>query len=612
MDRSSAMAEARRLEDELLQASERIRDVGSTDSLAGWLVEVLKKDRELARQFALPTDPKVTKALLVLLETASSLRTPLVTLLAQRTSAFIATIHDIAEHPFSSDRVSTVEENMKGVVDLLADYEVNYDRRKTIPLVAESLREHRTNIYKISPQESDLRVTLRAFYEDDARDDVEAIDFLLEFVLRELLEEVRRPGHLPQPRHSWWAVQTLFCEGRLDWLQGKRPSLNKVVAHLVSQLEYRPSRELDYTSFVPELYSAANEELWAAINGCKVLSSGRAWLLTEANARGVLKRVRQGVSGVLSQQGYSNLKLTQSRLILLYEALIYEDLQTALRMATAPQLDLAGACIGIRYYEESVTRRFAEIKTQLANLLQAPTRWDRGTLSSMLLSGGPGQGKSELIRQLVDEFEGLVTARGFAFDAAQFAAGKELIKESDLTSALDWPGSDETVFCRVFDEIDKANFDFFAHFLALLETPDANRKTIWLFAQSSQSTFEDLKEQALREQKMSMRDFLTRIQLGHIDMPSLKFSPAQKVYSSLGLAKGTDSGLRNAQRELILELTQRADVQTNRDLKRIVTNECEVDDGIVRLKEASVFSLGDYLIESKRIRPRRSPLRVRF
>jgi hypothetical protein len=612
MHRADLLAEVRRLEDELLRASERIREVGTNDSLAGWLIKVLKSDDELARQFALPTEPKVTKALLVLLETDSAIQTPLITLLAQRVSAFVATIRDIAKHPLSSSRVSAIAENTREFVELLNRYEVNYDRRKTIPLVAESLKEHRSHIYKSSPRESDLRVALRAFYEDKEREEVEGVDFLLDFVMSELLEEVRHPGHLPQPRHAWWAVQTLLQEGRTEWLNTQRSSLNKVVAHLLSQVEYRPSRELDYTSFVPELHSRDNEDLWAAINGCKILSGDRAWILNQANSSQIVKKLWHCVSGVLSgNQGYSNLKLVQSRLILLYEALIYLDLQATLRLATARTLDLGIARIGIRYYDPAVIDRFRELEGRMAGLLEEPSRWVRGTLSSAIISGAPGQGKSELATQLIAEFGDLATAHGFEFDALQLAIGKEVRDEDDLAAALSWEGKEGTIYCRMLDEVDKAQFDVYAQFLSLLET-ETDKRTIWLFAQSAQPTFEQLRQDAEREGPRSLRDFLTRMQLGHVDVPSLAYSAVQKIYSALGMSKAINPGLAEVQRELLLELVRRTDVETNRDLMRIVAAECEVEDGLVRLKTPPARSLSDYLIGSKRVAPRKKSLKVLF
>lgn len=585
-----------RCEQELLEASTRIRSIKHADTMVGWITEVLETNEILSKQLHLPTDEGVKNALLTILKSDSQLKHPIVTLLAQRIAAFVATAKDVARHPLCSEHLTALEKNCQLLLGLLGQYQLNYEHRKTVKLIKDALKGQRLHIYKSTSQETDLRVALRAFYEDSNRDDKASVLYVLEFILQQLVQEVRKPGHISQPRHAWWAVHTLFKEGSSNWIKANGTKLNKVIQHLLAKIEYVPSRDMDFTSIVPELHSPENEQIWMAINAIGVYIGSNAQFLTEANSRRMAERIEDSIKTILQDNPHlRDLKYLQSRMMLLYESLYYYGLRFAIGLTKRTVLDLSQKTVGKLYYTSAVVDKATAIKAKVEDLIKNTQNWTRATLSSVLLCGAAGQGKSELGIQLIEEIRRISEKGGKRFLTHVYSIGKDIKNEAELLDCLACLKCKEDaglVRCVMFDEFDKADFNFCAPFLPHLEEPAKVPVTFWLFAQSKKGTSEELKNYAEGLENKSLRDFLTRLLLGSIDMPHIKFSVEQRICTAIGMVKTQHLTLKGIQPNVITGLAQWPNLTNNRDIRRIVSNELSVVGDVITLKSDKQKSAG--------------------
>ena len=602
-----------RLEDEILSTTEAIAAIKHIDSMAGWLVEVLLKDARLARALGLPTAPPVSKAVLTLLRTESELRHPLTTLVAQRTAAFISTLREIYAHPLARDDVRTIAEHISVLEGLVEHYQLNYKHRKTVRAVAQALAGRRMHLLKVSPQEPDLRVALRAFYEDPSREDRAAVDALLGFALEELLAEAKRPGHIGQPRHAWWALFTVIKEASPDWIAAQAADVNRAAKQLLSRGEYVPGKDVDYTSVVPDLHSPENEQPWVAINALRILDSANSTVLRKPTSEAIALLANDTVNDLLLRpNAFSNLKLAQTRLLLLYEAANHRTLRYTLNVASKASFTLTPMKVGTAFFEAPVAAGVAELVAKVDVFVRSPRQWKRPTLTSVMISGAAGQGKSELALQLIAELRDSAIRAGVRFDAHMLAIGRDIESRQDLDervlkiAALKEPL--DVVRCFFVDEIDKASFDVFAPLLTVLEDSAGVPVTIWVFAQSKAPTFAELQAHADRLESKSMRDFLTRMLLGQLDLPHVKYSPEQKLCTLVGMAKNRDASVCQLERDLVVELLRRPDIRNSRDILRALTEACEVRDQCLYLKTEPHRRLADYPVR----RPRNDRLNLKF
>jgi hypothetical protein len=582
-DRNKIASEVVRLEDDLLAYSQRIAQIKSADSFSNWIIDVLDRDQLLARQLRLPCDSPARKALLTLLSTSSELNHPLTVLLAQRTSAFIATIRDVYRHPLRGHRLDSLSDNLQTLTQLLHRYQTNYEHKKTIRLVAHALRDHRLHLFKTNPNEPDLRVILRAFYEDPNRDELEAKSELLEFTLDQLSKDARKARQIFQPRHIWWGVATIFKEATPAWAHERRQALNLVIRSNLGETDYAPRKDLDFSSIVPELHSPENEEMWVAINAIGTYLSPLASVISRSNVARLSAKISQDIDYFLKRPPVaSDLKLLQSRLMLFYEAARYDSFRASLRLAMASTFKLAERRIGRYYFAAEVTQRASAVIRRLSELAAKPKLWTKPTISSLLVSGAAGQGKSELVLQLVDELKEALT---LPLHHEFFSVGRDITTTEELNKALDEIVACAHPFqCYAFDEFDKAQFDFYGPFLPLLEF-ESPQKRIFIFSQSTAPAFEDLKQLAEGRQSKTMRDFLTRMQLGGLDIPHLKYCPEQRLLTTIGMARSREGEFEGIERETAFSLLNRSELLNNRQILTVASSELTVTQSILSLKQ---------------------------
>lgn len=569
MNQADIQASTLLAESELLELSQSIRKIGHLDTLNGWIAQVIRNEPKLARHLHFPSDPDCKSALLTLVERPSPLSTPIVHLLAERITIFVSHLRELNSHIMRGPTLEPLLENIEQMEKLFRSYRNRFARPKTISSVFEAINSRRLHLYKERRDEPDLRVALRAFYEDADRMDRAAIVGILEFVLSLLANE--SGGHLSQPRHVWWALLTMFKEGDEAWLHDNRKKLSAIIRHWISLEHYAPRDDKGFTTVTPELDSITNERAWVTINAMRLIVREIETTFSSQLIKRIHTLIQTNLSIILSEPLEESLKHLSSRQILLYDAAVYFNRRRAFQLASRRALHLHPNRIGKYFYEDSVASKFAEISKLAEGLVINPKSWIKRTLSSLLISGSAGQGKSEFAVQLAHEFSHVAKRHKIGFSQILYSIGTEVKSQDDLSKVLvelsRLPG-ERGVRVVIFDEFDKANFDFFTPFLPFLEDGTVNRSmiTFFLFAQSTYPTCAIFKSVAEKSTQKATRDFLTRLQLGAVDLPDIRISPEQRLTTVLGMAKNDQPKLRRISKGCLLYFSCKDSFSSNRDL----------------------------------------------
>lgn len=582
MQKRNIQTEILNTEKKLLDISEKVFAINDIDTMNDWIVKVLNEKNDLAKNFHLPTNPQIKKALLTLIQNSSLLTHPIVNLLSKRISAFIATIGDLYNHPLRGAKLKPFLSNFEPLIKQVKKYNDNFEHSKSIKLISDALKANRLHIYKSSPKEPDLRVALRAFYEDKTRNQSEAIKSILDFVLSQLIKHEKQSGFISQPRHSWWAVLTLFAEADETWLTKNKPQLNKIIRHLINEVEYSPRADTDFASIVPELDSIYNEKTWVTINAIRLFKHEIENYLQPSLVKLLKSKIEQDFVILINEKEDESIKHLQSKLILLYDMLGYLNKIDAIKLSNEKTITLTKNRIGKFLYDDEVITQYKAVFPSIESIIKNRTIWKKHTLSSLLISGSPGQGKSEFASQLTDQIEKLANENKMSFVKHNKIIGTNINSSEELKLCLkefsEQKGGENQVQVVVFDEFDKADFEFYTPFLPYLETTPTEEQplTFWIFAQSTFPTFEIFKSYADTLTKKAMKDFSTRLKLGTIDLSELKISPQQKILTAIGYGVNTYPAIREISKQCFLYFATNETLQSSRDLTGVFAKETQV------------------------------------
>ena len=112
---------------------------------------------------------------------------------------------------------------------------------------------------------------------------------------------------------------------------------------------------------------------------------------------------------------------------------------------------------------------YREIRASIEKFVAHRRDWDKHSLSSLLISGSAGAGKSELIKQVIDEIGKLTRAYDKQFSFEYFTIGTQIASKEQLDEKLkliETRRGPDQVQVVVFDEFEKASADFdFANLL---------------------------------------------------------------------------------------------------------------------------------------------------
>jgi hypothetical protein len=261
-----------------------------------------------------------------------------------------------------------------------------------------------------------------------------------------------------------------------------------------------------------------------------------------------------------------------------------------LELCSQKEIDISMSFIGKYIYDDQIIEQFNGIKTIANRFIVDRASWTKHTLTSLIISSPPGQGKTEIIKQIISEIKMIAKKNNKKCESFMFTIMTDIVNEKQLLKKLKSVCENKEKFCGirviVFDEIDKAQFDFYAPFLSTLESEVKNEEPIifWIFAQSSYETFKMIEHFATSSSNASLRDFLTRIKLGHIDIPELKVTAKQKVYTALGYALNKNAKLEGISKKCLCYLAFNDTCKNNRDLIADFTKNIIVKDNFLAMK----------------------------
>ncbi|GAA4337820.1 hypothetical protein GCM10023149_47480 [Mucilaginibacter gynuensis] len=572
----------------LLDLSKQAFTIKKVDSMADWIVNVLNEDGTLPTYLHFPTERKLRTAIVTLIKNVSGLTNPLVHLLSNRIGVYLGTVDDVFLHPLRSAVLDNIVHNFTPLNKLLHKHKNNFKHVKTLLIIANALKENNLDIYKSHLKDTDLRVVLRALFQDKNRDDNDAVHAVLEYSFSELQKEMKKNGYIQPHRHCWWAIYTIFREANQNWLQDHKLQLENVLEYLISLPDSNlyPRLDVDYGNVVPEINSLFNEKAWITINIIRILKSDLTAIISVKTIALLKKKAESDIDVLLKMHHDDSIKFLLSKLILLYESLSYYNIQETLKFVGQDSIAVDKFKVGSYYYDESVLKDFISIKAKVKSLLDKPTLYKKPTLGSILLSGSAGQGKSELAIQVAKDLGDLALQNDKQFIKHYFTIGTDITSTETLFEAfslIDENDNADNLKLIVFDEFDKATFDFYTPFLPYLEKSIATGSSIkiYIFAQSSYPKANMLNDYANSLANKAMRDFLTRLQMGSIDLPDIKFSPVQKMFSVIGMAKARNLDVNEISRKLLAYFALNDDLKNMRQLFANFTDKAEIiQDGL--------------------------------
>jgi hypothetical protein len=511
------------------------------DSLTAWLINLPKVEPDLAEYFELPRSSKLGKAMETILETNSLLTIPFLHLIATKLAVYLANIADIARHPVASPSLRDAGKTLAPLRRLLAPYVDEKPRNIADTFLA--LNQQRIESVLDPWNNSALRAILQTLYVDRGREESREKRALLEFILKQLEAERAMAGRIPEPRHAWWAIETLLREGNNEFVEQNRPVINKTILHLLKLGDYSPRQDLVSASIAPELHTRETEELWIGVNIARILKAAGLLKLPKGTAKQLNGRLSEIVRFYLKPAQQKSFKFATIRLLLAQEALLSFTLADSELFESQEILDLSSQKVGSSLWDDEVVTQVNEMLKIAKRYLEERSRWTRPTLTSGVLCGLAGQGKSEMLRQLSNELSKLGTSLGKNVSVHSLSVGREINTNSDLVGILSkLAAARDGASCvrvLIFDEIDKAGFDFSAPFLSVLESScEASDIPVsfWIFAQSTYPEFQEYTAYASRLSTKSLRDFLTRLQWGAIEMPDIRVAPRQRLMTALSIA----------------------------------------------------------------------------
>jgi hypothetical protein len=528
---------------ELCDLVDRLAKRPKQDSLSGWIVDLLKEDRTLAEYFQMPRSNEVIKAVRTILTNTSLVTQPLLKALAGKLSLYLANLYDISNHPLASKSLRKLYSDVDLVRGLLSSHLAESQKRK-IDAVATAIATNRSDQVLDGWNNSAFRAVLNTLHWERLAPMDKNKRILLSFLLRQLNEEAQRPGVIAEPRHGWWALETLTREADEVFLKKNAAALNRILNYLATRSDnYHPRADLLAASIAPELHTHRTEQLWIGINVARLLRSALPAHLNEKTKLGLRRQFHDAEHLITVAEEKKSFKICTVRLLLGLELLQTHALIQAEELGELPNLNLRPYRIGESLWEEGLAAHVRQLLNGAEGFMLRRAAWQKHTLTSAIVCGLPGQGKSEMLRQIALELEALAKKTGQHCRTHCYAVGKDINSQADLSRILAEyraQGVGSEVVIMVFDEIDKAkNFDFVGPFLPMLEetvTPSVPL-TYWLFAQSSYASLDEYKSAALQTRDNTLRDFLTRILWGSVELPELRLVPQQRLMTAIGAAK---------------------------------------------------------------------------
>lgn len=265
-------------------------------------------------------------------------------------------------------------------------------------------------------------------------------------------------------------------------------------------------------------------------------------------------------------------------------------------MTNQSELNITNNYIGKYLFNDEIVEKIRVINNTIKNFAKDKEKWTKRIMTTMIINGSAGQGKTELIDQIIFAIKTISVKEKFKFEVEKYSTGKDFNTTEDVAGILKKlemsRENSKKIRVIVFDEFDKATFDFYSPFLPFLAADTVKNEplTVWIFAQSSFATFNMFKYHANSLENKGPKDFLTRMQLGVIDIPELRTTALQKIYTILGYTLNKNPNVNEISKKCLFYFAKNEALNNNRDLLKVFTETSEILNNKIALSESIDFS----------------------
>lgn len=574
------------------EVADQLRLMPESGAIGSWLISAIERSASLSRRFGMSASPESKEALLQLLQSQEPLAASLSSMLATRVRIYLSSVGHLIQDELVD---GVLKSSLVPLMDLrnLARSARPDNFAPSVSTVAKALKHHRLDGFRDEWTNTDLKVILRALHSNRQGGTKSARDELLKFLISQIRHEASTSGYVPEPRHAWWAIETVIDISDDDFLEKSKATINKAITKLLTRYEDTFKGGAEANTVCPELLTSENERLWAVINIARILCSEYCVHIPHKLQDQCIDILNEKLDSIgQSTQEQDLVKRALDHLLLCNEVTRIGGVVEAVNIIQSPPIHLRSYRIGRYYYSAQVANVTQGLFAGLQPYFDDPGSCAKPVLTAAMVCGGAGQGKSEFAAQMAAEIQTMASAKALDAKLVSLAVGKQLNSNEELIakiSELYANTRDKDVTVVVFDEIDKADFDFHTPFLTTLEDGAIRGVVVSIFAQSSFLTKEAYQLFAQEKGNNALRDFLTRIGWGWVTLPQLSLSPDQRLMSAIGMIYAKyGAGVRFSQSWCAYFLNA-SKIKNNRELRIESERVTKLESGIIRLKGASKY-----------------------
>uniref|UniRef100_UPI0040561532 HNH endonuclease signature motif containing protein n=1 Tax=Candidatus Electrothrix sp. TaxID=2170559 RepID=UPI0040561532 len=250
---------------------EKKTDLFQVDSPELWFKTFfnLESNYSYLKRIGLPYATKLVPAFATIIESISPYSIPVIRYLCNRVYIYFAVIDEVCEYYEEKHSFRVLLERCHHKLNELL---MPYSRidQKQVGAVSEAIKKQELAPYRDYWNTTDLRVVLKALHED--KTDGAQRYLLLQFVLHQItIETQKRQGyHIPEPRHAWWAIETLLDEMDRKDVNENLEILTSAIEELLTR-EFEENFKVKQNAVAPEIHCAEMEDYWGTINMIKLL-----------------------------------------------------------------------------------------------------------------------------------------------------------------------------------------------------------------------------------------------------------------------------------------------------------------------------------------------------
>ena len=310
----------------IIDFSKKVFESCKCDSLQEWIEEIMQPHNEISNYLGFPNSTRSKVALFTLVASDNIVKNPILHLVGNRLSIYLSSLQELETNQYSNIAIKEVKTFFDKLLTFIKPFQSVF-YQKSVGGVADALKTHRLHIYQDDWVNTDLRVVLKTIYEDDKNDDIVKLNLLLDFIISQLKSEKNNLGHISEPRHIWWSIETLGRKASLEFIEKNSELINDVIANLLSRVEYSPRKDVEVKNITPELNTIEYETLWEVLNICRITSSKLKNVLSPKIAEDLKKRFEFKSIHLIAKPNLveQDFKMLCVRLLFLYECKDFQE-----------------------------------------------------------------------------------------------------------------------------------------------------------------------------------------------------------------------------------------------------------------------------------------------